>query len=588
MSDTKNTFDFNQIPARATDYFKKSFVFDVKSGFITAIVALPLAIGFAIASGVEPYMGIYTAIVAGFFGSLLGGSRFSITGPTGAMGVVVLSAVTKYGLEGLFLATLLAGVIQILLGIFKVGKIAKFMPLPIIAGFTSGIGLLIVAGQIPNALGLTIPVHEYVFQTLYDIYQHMDSISLVAILITIGTAIIMLFLPRFTKDRKYISSVPPTIVALILSAVLIYFGGFEIPTIGTLPQTLPSFSLFKINFDLARNVFPYAISLTLLGTIESLMCAVVCDGMTATKHNSDRELIAQGITKMITPFFGGLPSTAAVSRSVVNIREGAKSRASGMMHSGFMLLFVIFFGSLAIYLPKAFVAGILICIGARMVNYKELRLIWGNNKTEAAIFIITMLLTVLTDLILAMEVGILLTMVNFLYDMTKTTSIETVEEHDSDDRINEIMKLNEQYKDKLAIYTINGPFFFGAMNVFDQKVNAILPTKKKVIIIRMRFVPYVDTTAISRLNGFIESRNREKRYVILTSLRPVVKKHLFRNETFEKHVRQKDVFLFESTEHAVEFAKNELFPLIDKHEPKQITVSEEKTDPAENEIEPKL
>ncbi|WNY25254.1 SulP family inorganic anion transporter [Methanolapillus millepedarum] len=576
MPETKNVSknNINNLPSRAANYVKKSFVFDLKSGFITAIVALPLAIGFAIASGVEPYMGVYTAIVAGFLGSLLGGSQYSITGPTGAMGVVVLAAMTKYGMEGLFLATLLAGVIQILLGIFKVGKIAKFMPLPIMAGFTGGIGLLIVFGQIPNALGLSLPIHEYAFQTLFDVLQHLDDASIIAILITIGTAIIMLYMTRFTKNRKYLSSIPPTIVALVISLCLVYFYGLDIPTIGAIPTKLPTFSFFNITLGLARDVLPYAVTLALLGTIESLMCAVVCDAMTATKHNSDRELMAQGIAKIVTPFFGGLPSTAAVSRSVVNIREGAKTRASGMMHAFFILIFMIFFGSLALYIPKAFVAGILICIGARMVNLHELKLIYKNDRFEAAIFLITMFLTVFADLILAMEVGILLTMVNFLYDMTKATSIETVEEHDSDDRIHEIMSLNDQYKDKLAIYTINGPFFFGAMNVFDHKVNAILPTKKDVIIIRMRFVPYVDSTAITRLNDFIESRHREKRYVLITGLRTVVKKNLMRNENFEKHVRQKEVYLFDSTEKAVEYAKAEIFPLLDKREPKRINVTE--------------
>lgn len=543
-----------------SDYFKNMLTFDLRAGFITAIVALPLSIGFAVASNVDPSMGIYTAIVAGFLASLFGGSKFSITGPTGAMAVVVLAAVSQYGLEGLFLATALAGLIQILLGLFKVGKIIKFIPLPLVSGFTAGLGLMIAVYQIPNALGLDLPEYETTMEMLALVLSDLGSINPVVVLMTIGTIILIRLLPRLTKGKKHFASVPPTIVALILSILIFAFVHPDVPTVGIIPAKLPTFSLFNVSLGLAVDVLPFALMLVLLGTLESLLCAVVCDGMTATKHDSDRELIGQGIAKVITPFFGGLPSTAAVSRSVTNIREGAKTRVSGMFHSLFLLMILLFFGWLGAYLPYAFIAGVLFCVSLPMINIREFRLMLNYDRGDAAIFGITFLLTVFADMLLAFEVGILLTMVKFMYDMTQSVQINTMEEYDSTDSADQIRMLHERFGDKLAIYTINGPFFFGAMNVFDRKVNAQLPTKRQVIIIRMRYVPYVDATATSRLNEFIASRNRENKYVLITGIRPVVKKHLLRDETFDSHVRNKKVYLFDSTELAVRYAVNELFP----------------------------
>lgn len=543
-----------------SDYFKNMLTFDLRAGFITAIVALPLSIGFAVASNVDPSMGIYTAIVAGFLASLFGGSKFAITGPTGSMSVVVLTAVSQYGLEGLFLATVLAGLIQILLGLFKVGKVIKFIPLPLVSGFTAGLGLMIAVNQIPNALGLVLPEYETAIEMLTLVLRDLGSINLFVVLMTLGTIVLIRFLPHLTKGKKYFASVPPTIVALLLSILIFVFFRPDIPIVGVIPAKLPAFSFFDMSLGLAVDVLPFSMMLVLLGTLESLLCAVVCDGMTATKHDSDRELIGQGIAKVITPFFGGLPSTAAVSRSTINIREGAKTRAGGMFHSFFLLLILLFFGGLGAYLPYAFIAGVLFCISLPMINIREFKLMLNYDRGDAAIFGITFLLTVFADMMLAFEVGILLTMVKFMYDMTQSVQIDSIEEYDSTDSAGHIRALHEKFGDKLAVYTINGPFFFGAMNIFDQKVNEHLPTKRRVIIIRMRYVPYVDATAISRLNEFIASRNRENKYVLITGIRPVVKKNLHRDEVFDTHVRNKEVYLFENTESAVRFAVSELFP----------------------------
>ncbi|WNY23519.1 C4-dicarboxylic acid transporter DauA [Methanimicrococcus hongohii] len=543
-----------------TNYFKNMFVFDLRAGFITAIVALPLSIGFAVASGVDASTGIYTAVIAGFLASLFGGSKYSITGPTGAMSVVVLTAISQYGLEGLFLATVLAGLIQIILGILKVGKIIKFIPLPLVSGFTGGLGLMIIVSQIPNALGLTLPEYESTFEMLVLVLEMIGNTSIVAVLMTLGAILLIRLLPRLTKGKKYLASVPPTIIAILLAMILLVYFGLDIPTVGAIPAKLPTFSFFSINLRLTVNVLPFAFMLALLGTLESLLCAVVCDGMTATKHDSDRELIGQGIAKVVTPFFGGLPATAALSRSTVNIREGAKTRMSGILCAVFLLLIMLFFGRLGAYLPYAVVAGVLFCAALPMINVREFRIMLNYDRIDAAIFGITFILTVFADLILALEVGILMTMIKFMYDMTKSVQIDSIEEYDSADSIEKIRMFQKKFGDKLAIYTINGPFFFGAMNIFDQKVNVHLPEKRQVIIIRMRHVPYVDATATSRLDEFITQRNKENRYVLITGIRPVVKKHLLRDEDFDTHVRNKEVYLFDSTEIAVRYAVNEIFP----------------------------
>jgi len=541
-------------------YFSDMFTFDLRAGFIAAIVALPLSIGFAVASGVEPAIGIYTAVVAGFLASLFGGSKFSITGPTGSMTIVVLSAVSMYGMEGLFLATMIAGILQIIMGLLKIGQIIKFMPLPLISGFNTGLGLLIIVYQIPNALGLTVSTSGTIPAMLLDVFENLGGTSLTVVAMTCVTILIITFLPKLTKGKKYVSSIPPTFIALILFMIFLFLFRPEIPTIGIIPAKLPAFSLFNITFDLFQHVLPFALTLALLGTLESLLCAVVCDGMTATRHDSDRELIGQGIAKIVTPFFGGLPSTAALSRSTVNIREGAKTRVSGMLCSVFLLLILLFFGPLGSYLPNAFIAGTLFCAALPMISVREFKVMMKYDRAEAAIFAITFFLTVFTNLVLAVEVGVLMTLIKFLYDMTVSVQINTIEEYDSDTGIQQIQEVNKRFGDKLAIYTINGPFFFGAMNVFDQKVNVHLPTKRQVIIIRMRFVPYVDATATTRLNEFIQRRNREHKYVLITGIRPTVKKQLLRDENFGAHVQNKDVYLFESTESAVKYAVNVIFP----------------------------
>src|SRR3989344_8778686 len=356
-------------------YFKEAFIFDVKAGFITAIVALPLAIAFAIASGVPPIMGLYTAIVAGILGSTFGGSKFSITGPTGAMTVIILSTVNRFGIEGLLMAGFLAGVFQILFGLLKAGRFVRYIPLPIISGFTAGIGIIIFVGQIPNFLGLSLAPKEFVWETIADIIANLGNINYVAVDIAAITIIMILFMHKVAEKLKFIRDVPPTVVALLIFTVVVMVFSLKVPVVGAIPPGIPMPQLPNFNLELMRNVLPAALTIALLGSIEALLCAVVCDAMSNTKHKSNKELIGQGIANVAMPFFNAIPSTAAIARSAVNIREGARTKYAGIIHAIFLLIIVLFFAPYAEHIPRAFLAGILMFVSIKMIDIQEFRTI---------------------------------------------------------------------------------------------------------------------------------------------------------------------------------------------------------------------
>ena len=525
------------------NYFKADFGSDLKAGFITAVVALPLAIAFAIASGVSPIMGLYTAIIAGILGSMFGGSNFSITGPTGAMAVIILSTVTQFGLEGLLLAGFLAGIIQIFLGLMKMGKLVKFIPLPVIAGFTAGIGAVIFIGQIGNFLGVIIPSKEHVWETFIEIFHNLPNLSLIAIGISLFTIIILAFYPKISRKVKYLKNIPPSIIALIISIVIIYFLALKIPVVGELPRSLPELHFVRLfDFELIKDVLPSAFTIAMLGSIEALLCAVVCDGMTNTKHKSDKELISQGFTNLISPLFGGMPATAAIARSAVNIREGAKTRFAGVIHGVVILLVLLFFAPFAKYIPKAFLAGVLMVVAIKMINYQEIKIILKTSKSEILVFLVTFLLTIFTDLVFAVQIGILLAIFLIFIKLTQIVSISNMEDYDSNGEFNSIINKDPKLKDKVSIYTIHGPFFFGAMNVFDSKLREHMYIQKPVIIIRMKHVPFIDSTGIMNLIGFLEKRKKKNSRVIFTEFWPGVKEELFKNDEFRTLVSNKDIF----------------------------------------------
>lgn len=542
---------------KVSQYFKESFTSDLKAGFITAIVALPLAIAFAIASGVEPQMGLYTAIIAGMLVSATGGSKFSISGPTGAMTVIILSTLHGFGLEGLFLAGFFAGAFQILFGILKLGKVAKYIPLPVISGFTSGIGAIILIGQIPNALGMTIPAKERVWETLYAIISNLSHLDTTAITICFATILLLLYLPGILAKVRYINSLPASIITLMLSVMLVFFYKLDIPIVGSIPAGLPQIQMLNFNLELLMAVLPAALTIALLGTIESLLCAVVCDGMTNTKHNSNKELIGHGIANMVLPFFSGIPSTAAIARSAVNIREGAKTQMSGIFHAIILLIILLFLGPIAAFIPKAYLAGVLILVSVRMINLTELKTTMHISKMDSAVLLVTFLLTVFTDLVFAVQMGMFLSIILLFIRLTNVIDIQTMENYDKAKGINATIFADPYLEKNVSVYTINGPFFFGAMNVFESKINEHMNISKPHIILRMRYVPFIDTTGIERLKSFIKTSKKHHHRVYLTSLQPEVMRKMKSDRKLSELMEKQHVHVFESTQEALGYVKQE-------------------------------
>jgi SulP family sulfate permease len=541
---------------RLSSYFKTAFAADLKAGFITAVVALPLAIAFAIASGVEPVLGLYTAVITGILAALVGGSRYSITGPTAAMTIIVLSTLNRHGLEGLFLAGFLAGAIQVLLGLLKVGMVVKFIPLPVVSGFTAGIGSIIFFGQVPNMLGLTLPAREHIWQTISDVIEHSSSINLTAVIISLGTVALLLLLPKILSKVKLLSSVPASVVVLVGSVVLTIKFGLAIPLVGNIPSGLPKFGTFALNFDLLLAVLPAAFTIAMLGSIEALLCAVVCDGMTGTKHNSNRELVGQGISNMAVPFFGGIPCTAAIARSSVNVREGAKTRFAAVYHAIFLLLIFLYLGHIAKFIPKAFLAGILIIVSARMINFKELKTIARISQADLLVYITTFALTAATDLVFAVQIGMVLSVFLLFMRVVKLTDIYSMEDYHGDEGINISLNSNPGLRDNVSVFTIQGPFFFGAMSIFDGKVDQHSGSKAKMIILRMKYVPFIDSTGIERLKEFIEQRQKANSVVLLSSLTEPVEKKLKKDVELAQLFEEKRIF--PHTQDAIRAAKKHL------------------------------
>ncbi|MCM2324975.1 MAG: SulP family inorganic anion transporter [Candidatus Woesearchaeota archaeon] len=529
----------------------KNIMPDIKAGFITSIVALPLAIAFAIASGLEPIFGLYTAIIGGILASSIAGSKFSITGPTGAMAVVILVVVNKYGLTGLLLAGFLAGLIQLILGLVGLGKAVSYIPIPVISGFTAGIGAIIFIGQIANSLGITVPSHEFIGDTLKGIIDSAGGVQLAAVAITLMTIALLVYLPSLLKKSPFFRNIPASIFPLIISVLVIILFNPNIPIIGQIPRGLPQIHLFPITFRLVKDIFPSAFTIALLGSIEALLCAVVCDGMTATKHNPNKELVAQGITNMVVPFFGGMPVTAAIARSAVNIREGAKTNMAGVIHGIFLLAYMLFFGSLIALVPKAFLAGVLMVVSIRMINIHEIKTIFSISRGEALVFSATFLLTVFTDLVFAVQAGMIMVSFLLFYRLTTTAEVETMSDHDKNSSwIKNHIESDPYLKKNVSVYTIYGAFFFGAMTIFEKKIVEHVDVGKPILLLRMRYVPFIDSSAIIRLKELFEERKKEGKLTYLIRVNSDIKKRMHSNEAMAK-ILTKDMF-FDSTKAALE------------------------------------
>ena len=510
------------------NYNKNIFMSDLMAGVIVGIVALPLAIAFAIASGVSPEKGIVTAIIAGFIVSFLGGSKVQIGGPTGAFIVIVYGVIQQYGLAGLTVATMIAGVLLILIGVFKLGTVIKFIPYPVVIGFTSGIAVTIFTTQMADVFGLnfggeTVPGDFIGKWMLY--FRHLDTINWWDAGVCVISVLIIALTPKVSRR------IPGSLVAIIFVTVGVwvmktYFGITGIDTIGdrfSIDSHLPKAVIPALDWEAIKNLFPIAVTIAALGAIESLLSATVADGMISDHHNSNTELIALGIANMVTPLFGGIPATGAIARTMTNINNGGRTPVAGMIHAVVLLLILLFLMPLAQFIPMACLAGVLVVVSYNMSGWRTFKALLKNPKSDVTVLLITFFLTVIFDLTVAIGVGLLLACILFMRRVMETTEISVIK--------NEIKVQDESgihsYDEGLTIpkgvevYEINGPYFFGVATQFEELMDEFRD-KSKVRIIRMRKVPFIDSTGIHNLANLCEMSSKRKITVVLSGVNPKV------------------------------------------------------------------
>lgn len=510
------------------NYNKQTFTADLIAGIIVGIIALPLAIAFGIASGVSPQQGLITAVVAGFLVSFFGGSHFLIGGPTGAFIVIVYGIVAQYGISGLIVATVLAGIILVLMGVFKLGSIIKFIPYPIVVGFTSGIAVVIFSTQVKDFLGLTIENLPSEFIPQWGAYfSHLATFKLHEFLLSLGCLLVIIFWPKVTNK------VPGSLIAIILgtaaSILLTKFGVAEFATIGSkFPELANGIEVPKpvvphITWNTVQNMFQPAFTIALLCAIESLLAAMVADGVTGKRHNSNTELIGQGIANIITPFFGGIPATGALARTMANINNGGKSPVAGLVHAVVLLLIFLFLMPYAVYIPLGCLAAILVMVAYNMSEWRTFKYLLKGNKTDVSVLLITFFLTVIIDLTVAIEVGLVLAIILFVKRISETSTIrvlegDTVPGTENDEKA---MLADTEHLDvapEVEIYEIDGPFFFGLASKLDEIDHGMRNNELKVRIIRMRKVPFMDSTGLNNLRSLWKRSKKDGVQLILSGV----------------------------------------------------------------------
>lgn len=520
-------------------YTKADLMTDLMAGIIVGIVALPLAIAFGIASGVSPEKGIITAIVAGFIISFLGGSKVQIGGPTGAFIVIIYGIIQQYGIEGLMVATMMAGILLILLGVFKLGTIIKFIPYPIIIGFTSGIAVTIFTTQIADIFGLDfqgekVPGDFIGKWILY--FHHFDTVNWWNVIVSVVSVFIIAITPKFSKK------IPGSLVAIILVTVGVYYlkmyGGITcIDTIGdrfSIKSQLPEAAVPALDWEAIKNLFPVAITIAVLGAIESLLSAAVADGVIGDRHDSNTELIAQGIANFVSPIFGGIPATGAIARTMTNINNGGKSPVAGIVHAVVLLLILLFLMPLAQYIPMACLAGVLVIVSYNMSGWRVFKGLLKNPKSDVVVLLITFFLTVIFDLTVAIEVGLVIACVLFMKRVMETTKISVIT--DEIDPNNESdLEVHEEHlviPQGVEVYEINGPYFFGIATKFEE-IMSRLGDRPKIRIIRMRKVPFIDSTGIHNLTTLCKMSQKENIHIILSGVNEKVHQVLEKSGFYE-------------------------------------------------------
>lgn len=510
---------------------------DVMAGVIVGIVALPLAIAFAIASGVSPEKGLITAIVAGLIISVLGGSRVQIGGPTGAFIVIVYAVVQEFGVDGLIVATFMAGIMLIGMGLARMGNLLKFIPYPLIVGFTSGIAVIIFSSQIKDFFGLSIETVPADFIEKWKVYAvNFDTINWIAVAIAIGTILISFNFHRISKK------IPGSIVAIILSTAIVYFFNIPVETIessfGEIPNKLSMPAFPDLDFASVQKLIQPAFAIALLGGIESLLSAVVSDGMIGGRHRSNAELVGQGVANCFSSMFGGIPATGAIARTATNVNNGGRTPVAGIVHALVLLVIMLVLSPLAKLIPMACLAGILIVVSYHMSEWRQFKTQLKSNRGDVMILLTTFFLTVIFDLVIAIEVGIVLSAFILMKRMSDHTKVQLAKDlftRDENEKLfdDELIVLPKG----VTMYEIHGALFFGAAQAFQDTINR-LPGAPKILIIRMRHVLFIDATGVFRLKEIISKFKSQGRMIIISGVSEQVMEDFEKGEIF--HVMDKN------------------------------------------------
>ncbi len=519
-----------------------TFAKDSLAGLIVGILSIPMAISFAIASGARPEQGIFTAIIAGFLVSLLGGSRVQVAGPTGAFVILVHTTIQQFGYEGLAIATLLAGVFLCLMGFFRFGAFIKFIPYPVTIGFTSGLALVIFTGQIPDLFGLKFTSFPPEFHKRWALFaSHCTSIDLITFSIALISLAIMIFWPKISKR------IPGAIVAILLTTALVQLFHLPIETVkdrfGSIPTSLPSPMMPSWNIDLVLRVIPSAIAIALLAGIESLLSAVVADGMTGRRHRSNMELLAQGLANIGTIFFAGIPATGAIARTATNIKNGAVTPIAGIVNAVVLLMILFFFGNWVSCIPMVTLAAILAVIAYNMSEWRHFARLFKSPKSDVAVLLATFFLTVFVDLVTAIEVGIILASFLFLNKLVKSSKLRYLKEalkDEEEDKEDPFAISSRKIPEDIEVFEIFGPLFFGATENFRSALTRINRVPK-VLILRMRHVSTIDASGLRALEDLLTKSQKEKTLLLFSGI-PHSLKETLKRSGFLKKVGQEYCF----------------------------------------------
>jgi SulP family sulfate permease len=538
-------------------YTTEQFLADLSAGLVVGIVALPLAIAFAIASGTSPESGLRTAIIGGFLISALGGSRVQIGGPTGAFVVIVYGIVQRYGLDGLTVATIMAGIILVVLGVAKLGGAIKFIPYPVTTGFTTGIALIIFSSQVKDFLGLRMGAVPTDFTAKWAAFAgQIGTVNGWAVAVSLVSLLIILYWPLVSRR------IPAPFVALVVGTAASAFFHLPVETIGdrfgAIHAAIPLPKLPSVSFDLIRSLVPPAFTIAMLAGIESLLSAVVADGMIGGRHRSNMELVAQGVANIVTPLFGGIPATGAIARTATNIKNGGRTPVAGLVHAFTLLLIMLFFGRLAAFIPMAVLAAILVVVAYNMSQWRSFLAEFRAPKSDVVVLLTTFLLTVLVDLTVAVEVGMVLAAFLFMKRMSEVTNVRLLTdefEDGPDQALGGVGGLEGRViPPGVDVYEIDGPFFFGAAESFKTAVTSVA-RKPKVLILRMRRVPVIDSSGLAALRDVVHRSRREGTRVILSDVhsQPVI---ALTNSAFLEELGEEN--LLGNLDDALDLARREL------------------------------